>query len=365
VIAAGFLGIEHFAPPWDVFYLPLVNLLVALYHALFSDFALAIIVFTIVVRTLLAPLFVRQIRSQKEMQRMQPLVREVQRKHKGNRQKVSEETMALYKEHGVSPTAGCLPLLVQMPLLIALWGALNRVANVIPLTPEQIASTEFAGLRQALPGIQEVAGFANNFHAPVSGPCDLPAFAGQFQAFLPINCQLIDPLKLSGAVDTTTAWLFNLDLGRIDSVFGVAVAGFTISGLAILAGILQFVQVKMTSPRTSPDDPTAAATSMTTYLFPIMTVVWGGLFPAGLMIYWVVLTGYIIIHQYLILGWGNLFPIGSWTPAFARGPQEALPDLMRTPRPAGQPSTPRPDAARRPGPSRQRHSGPKRKGRKR
>jgi hypothetical protein len=104
---------------------------------------------------------------------------------------------------------------------------------------------------------------------------------------------------------------------------------------------------------------------MTTYLFPIMTVVWGGLFPAGLMIYWVVLTGYIIIHQYLILGWGNLFPIGSWTPAFARGPQEALPDLMRTPRPAGQPSTPRPDAARRPGPSRQRHSGPKRKGRKR
>ena len=93
IIGAGFLGIEHFTPPWDVFFLPLFNLLVLLYQIPFFDFALAIIVFTIVIRTILAPLFVRQIRSQKEMQRMQPLVREVQRKHKGNRQKIAEETM--------------------------------------------------------------------------------------------------------------------------------------------------------------------------------------------------------------------------------------------------------------------------------
>ena len=62
VIGAGFLGIEHFTPPWDVFFLPLFNLLVAAYHLLFSDFALAIIVFTIVIRMILAPLFIKQIR---------------------------------------------------------------------------------------------------------------------------------------------------------------------------------------------------------------------------------------------------------------------------------------------------------------
>ena len=103
IIAQGFLGIESFNPPWDIFYLPLFNLLIFLYELPLVDFALAIIIFTIVIRTILAPLFIRQIRSQKEMQRMQPLIREVQRKHKGNRQKVSEETMALYKEHGVNP----------------------------------------------------------------------------------------------------------------------------------------------------------------------------------------------------------------------------------------------------------------------
>jgi YidC/Oxa1 family membrane protein insertase len=127
----GFLGIEHFTPPWDVFFLPLFNLLVFLYEIPFFDFALAIIVFTIVIRTILAPLFIKQIRSQKEMQRMQPLIREVQRKHKGNRQKVSEETMALYKEHGVNPAAGCLPVILQLPILFALYQALIRASGII------------------------------------------------------------------------------------------------------------------------------------------------------------------------------------------------------------------------------------------
>ena len=131
IFAAGFLGIEHFTPPWDVFFLPLFNLLVFLYKLPFFDFALAIIVFTVVIRTILAPLFIRQIRSQKEMQRMQPLIREVQRKHKGNRQKVSEETMALYKEHGVNPAAGCLPVILQLPILFALYQALIRASGTV------------------------------------------------------------------------------------------------------------------------------------------------------------------------------------------------------------------------------------------
>ena len=131
MIAAGFFGIEHFNPPWDIFFLPLFNLLIFLYELPFFDFALAIIAFTIIIRTILAPLFIRQIRSQKEMQRMQPLVREIQRKHKGNRQKVTEETMALYKEHGVNQFGGCLPVVLQLPILFALYQALIRASGVI------------------------------------------------------------------------------------------------------------------------------------------------------------------------------------------------------------------------------------------
>ena len=320
IIGAGFLGIEHFTPPWDVFFLPLFNLLIAVYQIPFLDFALAIILFTIVIRTVLAPLFVRQIRSQKEMQRMQPLVREIQRKHKGNRQKVTEETMALYKEHGVNQFGGCLPVLLQLPILFALYQALIRASNVVTIPLERANSDAFAQLQAALPGITEIERTANEvrFSAPLDGACNLPQFSSSdYSSFLPLNCQLIDPIKLTDSVDTTIGWLLNLDLARVDHVFAIPLGLFAISLLAVIAAILQFVQVKMTSPRPNPEDPTSGMTSTMLYTFPLLTIVWGGIFPSGLILYWVVYTAYLVVQQYLIMGWGNLFPLFGWSPSWA------------------------------------------------
>jgi YidC/Oxa1 family membrane protein insertase len=314
IIAQGFLGIEHFTPPWDIFYLPLFNLLIFLYELPLIDFALAIIVFTIVIRTILAPLFIRQIRSQKEMQRMQPLIREVQRKHKGNRQKVSEETMALYKEHGVNPAAGCLPVLLQLPILFALYQALIRASGVIQgFVPNEGNQAAFDTL-QAEGLVTPVAGQTDWYSIAVSGPCNLPEYS-QLPQFLPINCQLITPIKLDAPVDTTVSWLFGLDLAVVDNVFSIALfGGFALSMLAIVAAVLQFVQVKMTSPRPNPEDPTSSMTSTMIYTFPLLTIIWGGIFPSGLILYWIVYTAYLVVQQYLIMGWGNLFPLFGWQP---------------------------------------------------
>ena len=338
VLGAGFLGIEHFTPPWDVFFLPLFNLLIASYRIIFSDFALAIIVFTIVIRTLLAPLFVRQIQSQKEMQRMAPLIREVNRKHKGNRTKIAEETQALYREHGVNPAAGCLPVLLQLPLLFALYQALIRASNVVTLQAKDAASETFTQLQAALPGIVKLADIKDaagavtqvQYAAPVVGTgaaCNLPQFAvDPFRSFLPLNCQLVDPLKLETAINTKVAWLGGLDLAQIDHVFGFLIPGlgFTISALAILAAILQFVQVRMTAPPPNADDPTSSTTNTMTYLFPLLTIWWGGLFPSGLILYWIVYTAYLVVQQYRIMGWGNLFPLFGWRPGFAPAPETGL-----------------------------------------
>jgi YidC/Oxa1 family membrane protein insertase len=323
-LAAGILGIEHFTPPWDVFFLPLFNGLIGLYELLFSDLAVAIIVFTIIVRTLLAPLFNRQIRSQKEMQRIQPLIREVNRKYKGDRQKISQETMAVYREHGVNPAAGCLPLLLQAPILFALYQALARASSRIQgFGVSDDNRVAFDALQTQ--GLVEATGRANEYQVAVSGPCNLPEFS-QLPQFLPLNCQLVDPLKLPAPVDTTVSWLHPpwasqaLDLADIDRVFAVAPFGFTISAIAVVAAILQFVQVKMTMAPSQPGDPTAQATSTMVYLFPIMTIVWGALFPSGLLLYWVVYTAYLIFQQFLLMGWGNLFPLFGWAPPFARTP---------------------------------------------
>ncbi len=384
-LAAGFLGIEHFSPPWDVFFLPLFNLLVFLYNVLFNDFALAIIVFTVLIRTVLAPLFIKQIRSQKEMQRMQPMIREVQRKHKGNRQKISEETMALYKEHGVNPAAGCLPVVLQLPILWALYQALIRASNVVTLTSEQVSSSAFAQLKAALPGITQIS--PTHFTAPVNGSCNLDALnSGPFTHFLPLNCQLIDGVQLQSPITTVVGWLFNpitgvhLNLADIDRAFSIALGGqggFALSFLAILAALLQFIQVKMTTPRPNPDDPTSGATSTMTYLFPLMTIFWGGIFPSGLILYWIVYTGYLVIQQFLIMGWGNLFPIFGWRPPFVPATETGLLSAPARRRPSGadanderSPSRPtptnRPAAAQGSGgrPAKQR-PGQKRRGRKR
>jgi YidC/Oxa1 family membrane protein insertase len=320
----GFLGIERFTPPWDIFFLPLFNLLVFLYEIPFFDFALAIIVFTIVIRTILAPLFIKQIRSQKEMQRMQPLIREVQRKHKGNRQKVSEETMALYKEHGVNPAAGCLPVVLQLPILFALYQALIRASGIIQgFRPDSGNQVAFQRLQdEGL--VSQVAGREDWFRISVDGSCNLPEFS-QLPQFLPLNCQLIDPIKLDSTVDTTVGWLLNLDLAQIDTVFALPLFGtFALSLLAVIAAVLQFVQVKMTSPRPNPEDPTSSMTSTMIYTFPLLTIIWGGIFPSGLILYWIVYTAYLVVQQYLIMGWGNLFPLFGWQPRWAPSPETAV-----------------------------------------
>jgi YidC/Oxa1 family membrane protein insertase len=89
----------------------------------------AIILFTIIVRLVLLPLTIMQMRSQKRMQRLQPELKKLQKQYEKDKEKLGAETMALYKEHGVNPAAGCLPMLPQMPVLFALYAALNNLGH--------------------------------------------------------------------------------------------------------------------------------------------------------------------------------------------------------------------------------------------
>ncbi len=87
---------------------------------------LSIVLLTMAMRLLLFPLFMKQIKSQREMQLLQPKIAELKKKYPDDRQRQSQEQMALFKEHGVNPLAGCLPLLIQMPIFFALFGVLHK-----------------------------------------------------------------------------------------------------------------------------------------------------------------------------------------------------------------------------------------------
>jgi|SRR5579872_1093197 len=101
---------------------PLINLLVLGYNFVPGhDVGVVIILVTLIVRLILAPSFHKSIKSQKNMTALQPKLNEIREKHKNDREAQAKEMMALYKEYNISPFSSCLPLLIQLPILIALY----------------------------------------------------------------------------------------------------------------------------------------------------------------------------------------------------------------------------------------------------
>ena len=97
-----------------------------------ASWALSIIGLTVVIRAALIPLFVKQIKASRNMQLIQPKVKELQKKYGHDRERLAQETMKLYKDSGTNPFASCLPILLQMPIFFALFRLLNHTSNGVP-----------------------------------------------------------------------------------------------------------------------------------------------------------------------------------------------------------------------------------------
>jgi YidC/Oxa1 family membrane protein insertase len=123
---------------WDSLLNGLGSILAFLYDVV-PSYGVAIILLTVLVRLVLIPLTLKQTRSMHAMQRIQPQIKELQRKHKGNRQKLNEEMMKLYKEHQVNPLGGCLPLLLQLPVFIALFSVLRSTIGALGVPAEPVS----------------------------------------------------------------------------------------------------------------------------------------------------------------------------------------------------------------------------------
>ena len=269
---------EFLALLWnEVITKPMTNSLLVLYAVLGANLGVAIIAFTIIVRGLTYPLVVRQLRQMKRLQGLQPRVREINEKYKDNPQLRGQETMKLYKEMGVNPV-GCLgPLVIQMPIFIGLFWAIN---NVLPFTPENLA------------------GLSNKLYA----------WLPFLDTVVPVNRDFI-----------------GLDLA-LDPMRDGSILGFT---LVALSGLSMYVQQKMSQVPSG--DPAQQSTQrMMLFMFPVMFGMFSLFFPLGLVIYWVASTLIGIVMQYFVSGLGGLRPqTEPAAPARSRlGPTltEALPD---------------------------------------
>ncbi len=160
--------------PFDinlVWFNPIVHLLEAglrlladpLEHVVSPGLAggLAIIIFTIAIRLLLLPLSLTQVRSQKAQMAIQPELKLLQKKYKGNREELARAQMALYKERGVNPAAGCLPLVVQMPILFAMYSAMLQLSTM-GLTLDQVQTRDVGSGRLVYAATREAEPFPRN-----------------------------------------------------------------------------------------------------------------------------------------------------------------------------------------------------------
>ena len=106
----------------QILFFPLFNALILIYNYLpIKDMGMAIIILTILIRFILYPLSKKSIQSQKAISKIQPEVKKIQKKYKDNKEEQAKQLMLLYRKSGVNPAAGCLPILIQLPVLIALY----------------------------------------------------------------------------------------------------------------------------------------------------------------------------------------------------------------------------------------------------
>ena len=173
-----------------ILYHPLFNSLVLLYQYLPGrDFGVAVIVLTVIIRIILYPLMLQSIKAQKVMSELQPKIQEIQRKFKDDKEKQTKEMMAFYQKEKINPFGGCLPLLIQLPILIALyqvfWKGLQSEQMVylysfVP-NPGTINPTFLGLINLAEPslGLAVLAGISQFFQTKMLTPLQSKLGAGQ------------------------------------------------------------------------------------------------------------------------------------------------------------------------------------------
>src|SRR4030095_10332065 len=133
--------------PWQAL-LDALGWVVAQIYDFIPNYGVTIILLTIVIRLVLLPLGIKQVRSMQHMQIVQPKIKQIQGKYKGNKQRQQEEIMKLYKEYGVNPFSGCWPVLLQFPILIAMYSVLRWPQHPIHVPTD---SGLYAAVSQQIP----------------------------------------------------------------------------------------------------------------------------------------------------------------------------------------------------------------------
>ena len=266
----------------------------AAFYALIPSFGLAIILLTLAVRALLLPLSIKQTKSMREMQVIQPEVKKLQAKHKNDRQKLNEEMMKLYKEHGVNPFGGCLPLLMQMPLFIGLYQVVRLNLRYMGYRVSDTVAAGFvpiAGATGLLLTLQQ-SKLAQDLLHPVTR-----VEVNQFLPGLRLDCSFLQAWQGVGTETVeTSCGAGNPFLSSLPYLLLIAIMGFT-----------TYYQQRQLMAGRGAQDQQAQQMQMIMRFMPLLLMAFaigipiGPGFPAGVVLYWVTTNIWTIVQQRIIL----------------------------------------------------------------
>lgn len=271
-----------------------------------ASWALAIVLLTILVRGLMYPLFVKQIKTQRAMTALQPKIKELQAKYKTDKETLNQELMKLYKEHNANPFAGCLPLLLQMPIFISLFQVLKQLEPHL-VDPKNVAlgykwPTKF-GLSE---GTAKSLGSAKIFGAPIGAGFKSSAKLLEFLHATPGPVKIVSVLLIVAM--TLTTFITSKQLMGANS--------------------------------SSSDDAQASQQKILLYAMPLFLAWFGFNVAIGVLVYWTTTNLFSMVQQAIVIR--HLGPAGGTAPAKEPKPKPGPAPVPEVAPAEGPPPTARP-----------------------
>ncbi|NJP06337.1 MAG: YidC/Oxa1 family membrane protein insertase [Chloroflexaceae bacterium] len=277
---------------WEIWllFVGFLEQLLAWFGTMTGSIGIGIILFTILARLTILPLTLKSIRSSRRMQELQPKMKELQRKYGKDKEKLNQEMMVMWKEHGVNPAGGCLPMFLQLPIFFGVYQAVFHL-----MVAEQRVNIASNALRAAVLD-QDISQLLNQ-----------PFPLGPMWHLTGIEAS-------DSIIRVLEQPFLGLNLGV--SPFGAHTEVFPGAQYLIIPTvtvIFQFIQQLMAMPRVQ--DPQQKMMSQMMMIFPLFFGFIAFTFPQGAVLYWLTSSTIGIIQQYFISGWGSLANYLKFLPA--------------------------------------------------
>lgn len=270
----------------DIFYIltPVLGPVLRFIYNLVNNYGLAIILFSIVIKLILFPLSIKQYKSTAAMKKIQPGLTKLQKKYGNDKEKLQKEQMALYEKYGINPMAGCLPTLIQMPILFALYRVImmpltyisgisedkvTAVAEVLKLDTKTLAANQI-----------KLTEMLNNSATLEKVKDIIPSFSQIDFSFLGLNLSETPHFGIPKSAAEAALWIIPI--------------------LAGVTSLLSSIAMNKMSGMPQNDDSQNSQMKAMTYMMPLMSVYFCFILPAGMGIYWIINNVIAIVQQFVL-----------------------------------------------------------------